>query len=161
MTKPQQPLLQRNQSLDHGKTMLSALIGAVIGCGAMFLSYGTLLGGTQIRQKVDQIELTVEHNRLVAEESLALLKKFDANVQTSEPHGDIKLSKQPTPRELNEAIDGLFKGLDEAAPAGTDTPGTKPDQTTLAEQEHASAQSVDSKVKVVGPQNVSDKTENK
>lgn len=161
MNKPQQPPQQRNQSLEHGKTMLSALIGAVIGCGAMFLSYDTLLGGAQQAHKIDQIERTVEHNRLVAEESLALLKKLDANVQTSVPHGDGKLSKQPTQRELTDAINGLFEGLDDGAPAGAATSGTKTEQTAPAEQEQASAQSVDSSVKVVGPQNASDETESK
>ena len=161
MNKPQQAPQQHNQSLEHGKTMLSTLIGAVIGCGAMLLFYDTLLGGAQQAKKIDQIQSTVEHNRLVVEESLALFKKFEANVHAPVPHDDGKLSKLPTQRELNDAINGLFEGLEEGAPAGGDSSAPKPDQTASSEQKQASAQSVDSSVKVVNPQNTVDQTESK
>ena len=108
----QQPNKLFSSVSTQGKTLISAIIGAIIGCGASLHIYYTLLGGSDVNSRIAQIELTVEHNRVVAEQTLATLKAMPGSAGVSGVHGKVKLSEKPTPTEFNQAINGLFDGLD-------------------------------------------------
>jgi hypothetical protein len=164
MNNPQHAPQVRKQSLEHAKIMLSAVFGAVIGCGASFLAYDTLLGGAAQTEKLSQIERTIEHSRLVGEESLALLKTIQpkANGAGAEARASAELSKQPTQRELTDAIDGLFNGLDEGAPSAVEAAAGKPDeQAQAAAQMKATVQEAVSAEKDVDSQKASNEAETK
>ena len=98
----------------QAKPMLAAVMGAVIGCGASLHIYYTLLGGAEQNRRLAQVESTVEHNRLVSEEALDLLKQMRAEVSEHTAQGDAPLSRKPTQRELSDALDGLFEKLPDA-----------------------------------------------
>ncbi|MCF5371233.1 hypothetical protein [Pseudomonas syringae] len=111
----QQP---QNKITSHGSILIAAMVGAVIGCGGSLQAYYTIFGGAAQMEKIAQIERTVEHNRIVGEETLAGVKKISAD-QLMAPAKKYKdVSKIPTQGELNDQIDDLFNGLDEGvAPA--------------------------------------------
>lgn len=95
----------------QAKPMLAAVMGAVIGCGASLHLYYTLLGGAEQNRRLAQVESTVEHNRLVSEEALDLLKQMRTEASEHTVQGDAPLSRKPTQRELSDALDGLFEKL--------------------------------------------------
>ncbi len=117
-TPPSDSSRKKLQIPQQGKILLSALAGAVIGSAACLHTYYSSLGGAEQYRRIAQIEATVEHNRLVGEEVLAILKRIEVEVADSAVQGDKALSKKPTQREISDAIEGLFEGLDE---------GTQPD----------------------------------
>jgi hypothetical protein len=92
------------------------------------LAYDTLLGGATQAEKLSQIERTVEHNRVVDEQALALLRSMGTGTEAANAtaKGAVGLSKRPTDRELTDAIDGLFEGLDEGTPSSVDQTAGKP-----------------------------------
>lgn len=121
MDKPQAQQQLQHKSTSHGGILIAAMIGAVIGCGGSLGAYYTLFGGAAQQEKIAQIERTVEHNRIVAEETLAVVKKISADQLLAPAKKYEDVSKIPTQRELNDRIDGLFDGLDEGAvPASQD-----------------------------------------
>lgn len=97
--------------LAQAKPMLAAVLGAIIGCGASLHVYYTLLGGADQTRRLAQVESTVEHNRQVGEQTLALLKQMQTEGAGRSTQGDSALSKKPTQRELTDALEGLFKKL--------------------------------------------------
>lgn len=113
----------------QGKILLSALTGAVIGSAACLHTYYSSLGGAEQNRRIAQVEATVEHNRLVGDEILAIMKRIEGEVADHAVQGDKALSKKPTQREISDAIEGLFEGLDEGAEAEavveTDTPSAQ------------------------------------
>lgn len=66
----------------QGKTLLSALVGAIIGSCASLHIYHTLLGGADQAKQITQLETTAEHTRQTTDELLArhgeLLAKLDS-----------------------------------------------------------------------------------
>ena len=110
-----------SQLPQHAKTLVAALVGAVLGSAACLHTYYNVLGGAEQNQRAAQIETTVEHNRQVAEQTLAILARIEASITDRAVQGGNALSKKPTQRELNDAIDGLFDKInDESAPAKND-----------------------------------------
>ncbi|KQW19865.1 MULTISPECIES: hypothetical protein [Pseudomonas] len=110
-----------SQLPQHAKTMIAALVGAVIGSAACLHTYYNLLGGAEQNQRAAQIETTVEHNRQVVEQTLAVLTRIEASITDRAAQGGNALSKKPTQREINDAIDGLFEKIDDgSAPAKND-----------------------------------------
>lgn len=106
-----------SQLPQHGKTLIAALIGATIGSAACLHTYYSSLGGAEQSERISQIEATVEHNRQVGEETLAVLTRIEAEVSDRAIQSGNTLSKKPTQREITDAIDGLFEGLDEGGSA--------------------------------------------
>lgn len=119
MSKSQQAdsSIKQRETLVHAKTMLSAVLGAIIGCGASLHTYYNLLGGADQVNRLAQVELTVEHNRLVGEQTLAVLKEIQAQGAERAAQEADALSKKPTQRELSDALDGLFESLPEGSTA--------------------------------------------
>lgn len=117
MSKSQQTEQRQTQreTWVHAKTMLSAVLGAIIGCGASLHTYYNLLGGADQVHRLAQVESTVEHNRQVGEEVLALLKQLQADTAERAAHADDAHSKKPTQRELSDALDDLFEKLPTAS----------------------------------------------
>lgn len=115
--------LPRNYSQlpQHAKTLVAALVGAVLGSAACLHTYYNVLGGAEQNQRAAQIEATVEHNRQVGEQTLAVLTRIEASITDRAVQGGNALSKKPTQREINDAIDGLFDKIDDSsAPAKND-----------------------------------------
>lgn len=113
-TTQQQPRKSAFHLNTQGKTLISAIVGAMIGCGASLHTYYSILGGSDQNIRMAQIELTVEHNRKVVEETLAILKQNQEDGNVNKTRSQAPLSKKPTEREFDQAIDGLFEGLDTA-----------------------------------------------
>nr|WP_192963333.1 hypothetical protein [Pseudomonas fluorescens]CEK42139.1 hypothetical protein PQBR57_0186 [Pseudomonas fluorescens SBW25] len=140
MSKSQQTeqIQTQRETWIHAKTMLSAVLGAIIGCGASLHTYYNLLGGADQVHRLAQVESTVEHNRQVGEETLALLKQLQTDTVQRAARADDALSKKPTQRELSDALDGLFEKLPEAGETAA-----QPNDATDAPanvQQNASAQ---------------------
>lgn len=114
MHKPEQAKTYTSTStIAKAKPMLAGVLGAIIGCGASLHIYYTLLGGADQNQRLAQVESTVEHNRKVGEQTLALLTEMHNEAAQSAAQAGDALSKKPTQRELSEALDGLFEKLPE------------------------------------------------
>lgn len=140
MSKSQQTeqLQTQRETWVHAKTMLSAVLGAIIGCGASLHTYYNLLGGADQGHRLAQVEFAVEQNRQVSEQALALLKQLQSDTAQRTAHADDALSKKPTQRQLSDALDGLFEKL----PAASET-AAQPDNAADApasEQQDAGVQ---------------------
>ena len=145
---------KQSTAFAQAKPLLASVLGAVIGCGASLHVYYTILGGADQNRRLAQVESTVEHNRLVSEEALELLKQMRAEVSDHTVQGDAPLSRKPTQRELSDALDGLFEKLpDEVAldliPASAESPPASSEPTSVGQEgiETTDGQAADGDVK--------------
>lgn len=108
---------QHQQTIKQGKIFLAAMIGAAIGAGAALHTYYSVVGGSDQSDRIAQIEKTVEYNRKVSEETLILFKQLHSGMGNHTANHSAPLSENPTQRELTEALDSLFEGIEEPSPA--------------------------------------------
>lgn len=122
-----------SSALAKAKPMLAGVLGAIIGCGASLHIYYTLLGGAEQNQRLAQVESTVEHNRVVGEQTLVLVTQMHRQTADAKDQRGAALSQQPTQRELSDALDGLFVKLPEAGDSDAAAPAAaQPNEPTAS-----------------------------
>ncbi len=97
-----------------------AIFGAVIGSGATAFTYHSLLGGADKLDKIEQIETTVEHSRIVNDEVLAVLKKIEVKLdEVAKPVAPSipALTSGRAHNQIDAAIEGLFDSIGEPVDA--------------------------------------------
>lgn len=91
----------------------AAILGGAIGSAASLCAYTALKEADRQNEIIDEVkhlQLDIEKMKQLQEGLGELFQK-----KNDEQQWQARLSKQPTQRELNEAIEDLFDGLDDSA----------------------------------------------
>lgn len=127
------------------KILLAALVGAIIGSGASLHTYHTLMGGGLQGEQLSQILQTAEHTRMNVEEMLARQKEIQDEIAKRGAGTTTELARQPSQRQLTQAIDGLFEGLPEGDAAQARTPSGEAPAASIEESQAEQAHDVSEK----------------